>query len=198
MRKLFGSELNLNKKPIFIGAVCVLAVILIFGVLAVYTYAHKDIFPRVSAAGVSLGGLDRDEAISLLEGEAKSRYKDAAVEIKLENIAKRTVSAAELGVAFSASDIADAALKIGHEGGLFARLGAVISTLFAGAETEGAITVDEEALARVMAELSKNDIAAIDASYEVTESELVLHPGEDGKRLNTEELSKTVGIFRGA
>lgn len=192
MVKFFGGSLNFKSKPVIAAVAACAAAVLLLVALAVYTYAHGDIFPGVTGGGISLGGMNREEAVSALDARSKTQYEGAKLEIKLEDIVARTVSAEELGVSLSSGDMADAALAIGHEGGFFSRIGDVISAIFAGREAEGGIAVDESALAKVISELSAHDVAPVDASYELTDKELVLYPKADGKKLDAEGLAKTV------
>ncbi len=192
MGKIFGSKFNFKSKNMLIGGAVLLALVLIFVALTIYTYAHDDIFPRVSASGIKLGGMNREEAIHALESEGATRYKDAKLLVRLETIAEREISADEISVVLSAEDVAEAAIKVGREGGLFSRVGAVISAIFTGKEIENAITVDEEALNRAVASLAEKDIEPHDASYEVTETELILHPKTDGKKLDTAALKEMI------
>ncbi len=192
MKKIFGSGFNLKSKPMLIGGAVVLALVLVFSALAIYTYAHEGIFPRVSAAGVKLGGMSRTEATMELERECAARYEGKELTIRLETIAERTVSASELKVSFPTESIVDAALKVGREGGLFARVGKVFATLVAGERLENTVTLDETALENIVSSLAEHDVEAIDALYEVEEKELVLHPKTDGKKLNREALKETI------
>ncbi len=192
MKKLFGGGFDFKSKPVVAAVAAFVAVVLLFAALTVYTYAHGDIFPRVTAEGVRLGGMNREEAITALDAHSKSRYEGAKLEIKLEDITSRTVSAQELGVSLPAEDIADAALRVGHEGGFFPRIWDVFCTLFAGHETKSEIRLDDAALGKVVAELSAHDIAPTDATYEITDKELVLYPKADGKKLDAEALEKTI------
>ena len=50
--KIFGNGKLSKPTMIIIAAVC--ALVLIFATLTVYTYAYKDIFPGVSASGISI------------------------------------------------------------------------------------------------------------------------------------------------
>lgn len=173
------------------GALAVL--ILLFAVLVVYTYAHADIFPGVSAGGVKLGGMNEQEAIAALDSSCDTRYSEATLTIELEDIVKRDVTAKELGVKLSSEQTAKDALTAGHEGGFFHRLGDVLSIVFGGREIDIAVTTDETAANALMAELAKYDVAPVDASYTIEgENTLVLHPRTDGKKLDTEALMQSI------
>lgn len=190
MTKIFsGGKLP---KWTLIAAGVLAVLLLLFAALTVYTYAHGDIFPGVSAGGVKLGGMNEQEAVAALDSSCDVRYSDAILTIELEDIVKRDVTAKELGVKFSSEQTAKAALAAGHEGGFFHRLGDVLSIIFGGREIDIAVTADETAAGALMAELAKYDVAPVDASYTIEESTLVLHPRTDGKKLDTQTLMQSI------
>lgn len=173
------------------GALAIL--ILLFAVLTVYTYAHGDIFPGVSAGGVKLGGMSEEEAVAALDSSCDVRYSDATLTVELEDIVKRDVTAKELGVKFSSAQTARDAIAAGHEGGFFRRIGDVLSIVFGGREIDIAVIVDETVAGSLMAELAKYDVAPVDASYTIEEEKmLVLHPRTDGKKLDTDALMQSI------
>ena len=191
MTKIFSGGKFPKWALIAAGVLAVL--LLLFAVLTVYTYAHGDIFPGVSAGGVKLGGMSEEEAIAALDGSCDVRYSDAALTVELEDIVKRDVTAKELGVKFSSAQTAKDAIAAGHEGGFFRRIGDVLSIIFGGREIDIAVTVDETAAGELMAELAKYDVAPVDASYTIEEEKtLVLHPRTDGKKLDTEALMQSI------
>lgn len=176
-----------------IGAAAAALVVVLFIALTVFTYAYGDIFPGVSAGGVKLAGMNVEEAATALDDACSTRYADARLTIQLEDIYTREVSASELGVMFSSAETAENALAVGHEGGLFRRVGAVIGAMFAGCEVDISVNTDETAAESLKAELSKYDVAPVDASYTIDEeTTLVLHPRTDGRKLDTDALMKSV------
>ncbi len=190
MTKIFNGGKLPKWALITAGALAVL--LLLFAVLTVYTYAHGDIFPGVSAGGVKLGGMNEQEAVAALDSSCDTRYSEATLTVELEDIVKRDVTAKELGVKLSSEQTAKDALAAGHEGGFFHRLGDVLSIVFGGREIDIAVTTDEAAAGALMAELAKYDVAPVDASYTIEESTLVLHPRTDGKKLDTEALMQSI------
>ncbi len=191
MTKIFSGGKFPKWALIAAGALALL--ILLFAVLTVYTYAHGDIFPGVSAGGVKLSGMNEQEAIAALDSSCDTRYSEATLTVELEDIVKRDVTAKELGVKLSSEQTAKDALTAGHEGGFFRRIGDVLSIIFTGREIDIAVTTDEAAASALMAELAKYDIAPVDASYTIEgENTLVLHPRTDGKKLDTEVLMQNI------
>ncbi len=191
MTKIFSGGKFPKWAVIAAGALALL--ILIFAVLTVYTYAHGSIFPGVSAGGVKLGGLTEQEAVAALDETAKTRYADATLTIELEDIVKRDVTAEELGLYFSSEETAKKAAAIGHEGGFFRRIGDVLGALFGGREADISVHTDAAAAEALMAELTKYDVAPVDASYTIEEeTTLVLHPRTDGKKLDADALMQSI------
>ncbi len=189
--KLFGN--GKLPKGIIIGAISLGVAVALAAALTVFTYANKDIFPGVTVDGISLGGKNLEEATAALTQAGSERYDEATFDIVLEDVAKYTAKGSELGVKFSSAETAENAMKIGHEGGFFARIGDVAGAFFGARDIAPAIEFDELALEDMLAELTKYDIAPVDADYTIeNENTLVLHPKADGKKLNTENLIETV------
>ncbi|MBQ2840956.1 MAG: VanW family protein [Oscillospiraceae bacterium] len=191
MMKIFGSE-KLPKWAVTVAAVLV-CVILLFSFLAIFTYAYGNIFPGVSAGGVKLGGMTYDEAVAALDSACSERYKDAALTVKLEDAYERKITAEELDLRFSSQDTATAALAVGREGGFFGRIFEVLGVVFGGHEAELSVNMNNDSWNAICAELTKFDVAPVDAAYTVEEeTTLVLHPKTDGRRLDTEALMNTI------
>ncbi len=191
MIKLFGN--GKASKWILAAVAAVAAVVVLFFAFAIFTYAYGGIFPGVSAGGVRLGGDSIEEATAALDSVCSERYATASLNIKLEDIYTRKVSASELGLSFSSDDTAKAAYAFGREGGFFGRVFSVIGAMIAGHEVDLSVKMDEAAVAALCADLSKYDVAPVDAAYTIEEdTTLVLHPRTDGKKLDTEALMALV------
>ena len=189
--KLFGN--GKLPKGILIGAIALGAVVAIAAALSIFTYANGDIFPGVTVDGIKLGGKNIEEATAALTQAGSERYDEASFDIVLEDVATYTAKGSELGVRFSSEETAENAMKIGHEGGYFNRVGDVVGAMFGAHDIAPAIEFDEGALEDMLAELTKYDIAPVDAEYTIeNENTLVLHPKADGKKLNTENLIEQV------
>ena len=191
MMKLFSGN-KIPKWAVITAAAAGLVLVLFVG-LIIYTYAHADIFPGVTAAGVKLGGMDAAEATAALDTACSERYADASLTVKLEDLWSREIAASELGLSFSSADTAAKAAAIGHEGGMFKRMGAVLDAMFGGYDVEVSVNMDEAAVESLKEEFAKFDVAPVDADYTIEdETTLVLHPRQDGRKLDTDVLMKTV------
>lgn len=189
--KLFGN--GKAPKGFIIGAAALAVVILLAATLAIFTYAHADIFPGVTVDGIALGGKNLEEATAALESAGNERYASASFDIVLEDVAKYTANGGELGVKFSSAETAAEAMKVGHDGGFFTRIGDVVAAMFGARDLSPQVTFDEYALEDMLAELTKYDVAPIDGEYTIEdETTLVLHPKSDGRKLNTEKLLEDV------
>ena len=191
MIKFFGN--GSAPKWLVATASAVAAVVVLFLALVIFTYANGNIFPGVSAGGVSLSGKTEEEARALLDGVCEERYTDAVINIKIEDLSTVEAKAAELGIKLSSEETAREAYAIGHEGGFFERVGAVLGALFGGGDVPLSVSFSEEAYEDLTERLTKHDIAAVDADYTIEDDKLFLHPRADGKTVDVkkavEELS---------
>ncbi len=180
LQKIKGS------KPAMISLAAVGAIVVLFFALVAYTYAYGDIFPGVKAGNIPLSGHSEAEACELIKASCDEGYKNTEVKIAVENFDEVTIKGSELQITVPAEDIAKSAYAAGHEGGFFTRIGAVLKCIFGGYDVGYAINFGEEAFEDAFLEVSKYDVAPIDAEYTIEDETLILHPRHDGKTVNKE------------
>ncbi len=190
MSKLFGGK-KIPKWAIITG-IATSTVLVLTLVLTAYTYSKSTVFSGISAGGVDLGGMTEQEAVKALDKECQSRFADAGLTVKVDDVSEVTVKASELGVKFSSADTAKKAFAIGREGGYFSRIFTVLGTVFTDTEMEVSMSFDEEILNQILAELAEKDIAPTDAAYTVEGEKLILHPKSDGLAIDKEKAGEAI------
>lgn len=173
-------------RPALISLAAVGIIIVLFIALTVYTYSYGSIFPGVKAGKLSLSGKGEAEACEILKASYEEGYKNAEVKVAVESFDEVTIKGSELEITVLAEDIAKRAYAVGRDGGFFARIGQVFRCFFGGYDVGHAITFGEDAFEDAFLEVSKYDIAPIDAEYTIEDETLILHPRHDGKTVNKE------------
>ena len=173
-------------RPAMISLAAVGVVIVLFLALIVYTYAYGGIFPGVKAGHLPLSGYSEAEAAEFIRTSCDEGYKKAELKAAVEDFDEVIIKGSELDITVPAEDIAKNAYAAGHEGGFFTRIGAVLKAMFGGYDVGCAINFGEDAFEEVFLEVSKYDVAPVDAEYTIEEETLILHPRHDGNTINKE------------
>ncbi len=184
--KLFGG--GKISKPVKITLAAVCALVLIFAAFTVYAYTYKNIFPGVSAAGISLSGMTTEEAMHALDDACPEKYNGKEIEVAIEDFETITVSADELMLSFASDTIAEKAYAVGHEGNFFERVFGVMKACIGAADVGVSVEADEEACAALSEKIAKYDINPVDAAYTIEDETLILHPRSDGKKVDSKEF----------
>ncbi|MBE6915571.1 MAG: hypothetical protein E7471_02950 [Ruminococcaceae bacterium] len=180
MNKLFEA---LKTKKWLVGVfAAVLAVVVVFGALAIYTAAHTDIFPRVSIDGLSLGGMNRQEAISAM-AVLDEEYGAAKFSVTAADVAT-SISGVDLGVQLDKEALADAALGYGHNGSFWNRMMSTAKTLLIGRELEPTVKLDQELLDVIISKIAEVNVEPQDASFSIEGDKMTLTPPVDGSHFD--------------
>lgn len=180
MNKLFEA---LKTKKWLMGVLAAVgAAVLLFGALAIYTVANRDILPRVKVDGLSLGGMNREEAmealITLDEGYNAGKFWVTAADVSTP------VSCWELGVQLDKEALANAALQYGHTGSFWQRLLSTAKTLVVGRNLDPAVKLDEELLEIIIAKIAEVNVEPQDASFKIDGDKMILTPPIDGSHFD--------------
>lgn len=163
-----------------------LFVFLLFAWVLGYQIAYAGrIFPGVSVAGVDLSGLPPAEAAARLQqtltfplnGRILLRDRDQAW----------LASPVELGLVLDTQASAQAAYRIGREGGLLRRLDAQWRARQGRVLLPPALIFDQRLAYAALQRLAQAiDRPAIEAHLEIHGTEVIAHPGQIGRRLDLE------------
>ncbi|HVX30888.1 MAG TPA: peptidoglycan binding domain-containing protein, partial [Nitrolancea sp.] len=163
--------------------------------LLVYGWTHDDtIFNGVTAAGVDLGGLNRQQAIEKISAQIE---REAPREITLTDGKQQwTVPASSIDLTFDANKTADESLQIGHAGSLWTRSNQWLRTFVSGEDVPVAFTFNEQAAVDAIRDVAPSVIyAPQDAKYVFSSgNELTIDPAKDGLAIN---VDNTLNQIRG-
>lgn len=166
---------------VLLGIGVVLALYLL-AVLSVRMYSKGKILPGVSARGVYIGGLTRDEAIQKLNSKT-SEYLSGTVNYFVDGQVK-TLSPTDIGVGFDNSAIVNEAYAIGRSGNLIADIATQTALPFS---DEGLmqVNIDQQKYSQAMVELN-SQIAqgSQNASYLIDGSAINVQPEKSGRYLD--------------
>ena len=161
--------------------------------LCAWVGASGTILPRVSAAGVGLGGLTQAQATERLNTGVAERYADASVNLTYSG---QTAVFTGALVEADAEGAAQSAWNYGRTGGFLTRGGYLLSTLITGHEVEAPLRYSETGRAQVDQMLE--DISQAvggdleETTWEIQGDHLVFHMGSPGTGVDQAALRQTV------
>ena len=186
--------------PAIAVAVIVLAVLLIPCCLAA---ASHTIYPRTSVAGISVGGLDCDEASALLREQLPGAYETQTLPITVDrsaaagegedNSAAYELSLRDLHITADADAAAQAAYDAGRSGNFFTEGVAYAKSVLFGRSIAPELTIDraaaEEAIAAIAAQA---DVPTTECSYRLDGDTLYVTKPKSGYVLDRQALLQSV------
>lgn len=181
-------------KAVWIAAAAAVALtaVAVAGVCA-HANSYEDIFPGVSAAGVSLGGMDREEAKSALEEALPSYFEKTAVQIGLDGTKLAEYSLSQLGVRPLVDEMVESAYGVGRAGTWAGKSVSFIKGCLGGrtdiplsAQSSG----DAGFVAREIA--AQVETAPVNESYELTREGLYITKHLDGRSVDSAALTARI------
>ncbi|MFM7146948.1 MAG: peptidoglycan binding domain-containing protein, partial [Actinomycetales bacterium] len=168
-------------KALLIAAGVVVAALVIGGGLLLLA-AGDGVRPGATVAGVSIGGMSRDEAITTLEETlGKTAAEPIAVQVEDQEF---DVDPATAGLAF------DAAATVDQAGSRDSNPFALISSLLQATEVAPVVTVDQAALdAQLDSVALAVDVPAQEPTVDIQDGEIVTKPGSSGRALDRQALA---------
>ena len=186
MMKLFGD--GANKKLIMGVLIGVIALVVLFSALVIFTYANDSIFPGVSAGRIPLSGMTEEEARAAIDDFANRNFSDVKINVNIEDFGTVIADGKYLEVKLGSEEAAREAFAIGHEGSFGKRISDVVAALFGARKVPLTVAIEEDIKDELFADVSKYDILPVDGSYTIEEDKLILHPRSDGKTVDKEEF----------
>lgn len=166
---------------VLLGIGIVLALYLL-AVLAVRVYSKNKILPGVSARGVYIGGLTKEQAVEKLNSKT-FEYLSGEINYFVDG-QTASLSPAAIGVRFDNAAIANEAYMIGRSGNLVADIITQTALPFSD-EQLMQVNIDQQKYSQAMVELN-NQIAqgSQNASYLLGGSNIIVQPEKSGRLLD--------------
>ncbi len=194
-----ASPINHAKKRVFTplrivllsGIAFLLIVIIVCSVIAL---TYNRVYPNISAFGVSLGGLSREEAAAALSEELLSAYSEASVTLSLDG-QELIISALEAGVSLSSEKTAEATFSAGRQGNIFSRLSFAVSSLFTerSIEEDSDFSIDRQAILTIVRTLMEQvSKSPVEYTWSIGESSIEINGGIPGTRCDAEAMADAI------
>ena len=179
-------EKKRNGKKVALAAVLVVVLALGAGYTGLCAAAGGgSLLPNTRIAGVDVGGMGREAAVSALESALPQLLSGSSAQFTCDG-RTYTVTGGDPTVSADASAAVDAAME-SQSGGFFARGWRVLSALLGGERLSLPVTITgtPEAVAQAVEECADPEAQT---TWEVTDTELVLHKGVTGRTIDTAAL----------
>ena len=182
---------KLNKNTLIAAAVAI--AIVFVGIIGYISSINKKvaaweskIYPGIQVYGVNIGGLNKEEAIKLLEEKLPNLIMDKKLKVVVGDKSLE-LSYDALNPSYDFETIVDEAIAYGKDKGIFTKNSLVKGNK--SIELNAEIKYDEEALSvfenKVLNEI---DVAPKNASISINSGNISIIPEESGKTIDKEEL----------
>jgi len=177
------------KWPLYVGVGVVVGIL----VLAIFEAAMTTgrIHPGVSVSGVEIGGMIPEKAAATLAKELPAKASEAVT----VSYGSETWSVApeEIGLSFNFEKVADDAMGVGREGGVFSALGGRMKAWFGGVDLPADPSADEAKMRETLETVAAGiDVAPEDASVSIDGTQATVVPGKDGLALDRDKTARLV------
>lgn len=169
----------------------VLVVLLAGGALG-YTYGYGGVHFGMQAGAVKVGGMSLAEAEKAIDKAAPGLLDGEAITLTIYDT-EYTIDIASVTTGLDSEQSAKDAYAYTHEGGLATRVGHTLGALFGRGEAPLSVSVDEDALAARLDEISAEALTEpVDPSWKVEGDMLVIDTGKPGVKFDRDAVSKEV------
>jgi vancomycin resistance protein YoaR len=189
----------LVRLPMLLLLAVMLLVITLFGLLAGFqTHYRERIMPGVSAFGVDLGGMTRQQAQTALAN--RFVYDQQAVFTFRDGDQYWQVTAGELGVRFDVAQTVESAFSLTRGSGVFSSLANQGMTWLNGAAVAPTVVYDESIAAQKLAEIAAEiNQPAREGVFQITGADVNAAPGQIGRTVDIPatltELSRVIATL---
>ncbi len=180
------------KTPVakIIIAVLALAVVLA-GSYGVFIVPHGTVARGVSAGGIKLGGMTKDEALAALSENVKE--ENVQITVCTASGAERSFSASDTELVRDAEKTVDTVYQIGRDGSFFENMGTLLSLLFSPEDFGYEYSVNEEKLGGILFELGASEIGEMKKYIlEFGEGTVTVSKGTAGQ---SRDVSEEISVF---
>lgn len=182
---------KMNKKTLVSGGILILVVLVgiisyIFSVNKKVTTWKDKIYPGINVYGINIGGLSKEEAISLLNEDLSKIIMDKKLKVVVED-KEIELTYESLNPTYNIEEIAEEALAYGKDKGIFAKNSLINGNKEINIDAD--IEYNEEALVNFEDTVVKEvSIEGKNASISINSGNISITPEESGKTIDKEEL----------
>ena len=183
-----------RQKTIKIAVITVVVIIVLLIALtafAIPTMFSNKIISGVSIGGINVSGLDKAQAVKLIEEKVTTRQKEI-VKLKYGEYEKE-LPMEQLEVTANIEKAVDEALSKGRAENIFSNNFAVIASKFRKQDIGLEINYNEEELEKILTEIGAEIPGRVqDYTYNIEENELIITKGKDGIELDVDKMKNDI------
>lgn len=183
-----------RQKTIKIAGITVVLIIVLLIALtafAIPTMFSNKIISGVSIGGINVSGLDKAQAVKLIEEKVTPRQKEI-VKLKYGEYEKE-LPMEQLEVTVNIEKAVDEALSKGRAENIFSNNFAVIASKFRKQDIGLEINYNEEELEKILTEIGAEIPGRVqDYTYNIEEDELIITKGKDGIELDVDKMKNDI------
>lgn len=183
---------GINKKLIITLVAVAAAIIVAVIALSVYAFSYDKAFAGVTVGGQKVAGMTQAEIEEVMSARGTQEYDAVEFDIKVdENVTH--VTANDFKAERDSAAAAQAAMNVGREGSVLKRMWTVFTCLLTKHDVALSALLDDEAINAVVTKIAQqNNVAAVDAAYQVDGAKMTITPPVDGLAVDEEALREQI------
>ncbi len=180
-----------NSKKIIVGIAIILILIIISVVFSILNMGNDKIYKNIYIQGINVSGLTQKDAEETLKKLYREKYING-IKLKQGDF-EITISYEQLGVEENISKVSGEAYLIGRKGNILINNYAILFRNFSKKDLKIDFNINDNSL-----ELAINDVenklpnVAIEGTYEIDGSNLIISKGKEGVIIRKEELKEEI------
>ncbi len=191
-KKKDESKAGMNKKLVISVSAAAVVIIAVIIALSVYAFSYDKAFAGVTVGGQPVSGMTQAEIEELMKARGTEEYGAVEFDIKVDDNLTH-VTATDLKAERNAAAAAQAAMNVGREGSIPARMWTVFASLLAKRDVPLSAMLDEDAINAVIAKVeAQNNVAPVDATYKIDGAKMTITPPVDGLAVDDKALREQI------
>lgn len=191
---LYNSANTTDKKKVVVFVLCVLVciVVCVSTLFAAINIKNTNIYNNVFISNIDVSGKSKEEAKKLIQEETM-KYEDKKITLKL-NESEYDIFLNELGFKVTnESEAIDEAYKYGRSETFIKNNYVILFSNFRNKEIELSYALDETAFNELVSKIANvNATVVSDDTYEMSGDSIVITKGQDGLKIDSEALEKSI------
>lgn len=175
-----------------VAAVLAVLVVLLAGSACAYTYGYSGIHYGMKAGALKVGGMSLESAQKIIDKAGPDMLDGEAITLSIYNT-EYTVDIASVTTGLDSEKSAQEAYNYTHTGNILTRLGHTLGALAGQGEAPLSVSVDEDALAERLDEISEEALTQpVQPSWKAEDNKLIIDTGKPGVDFDRDAVSEEV------
>jgi len=165
-------------------------IIILLSIIICYNIFYKKIFANIYISGINVSSLTKEEAISKINSEMKSKLEKEITVIYDDK--EKKIKPIDLGGVYNTEQVVEEAYRIGRGGNIFENNVNMVKTFFADTNMDLEFDYEEEKLNQFITDINSQFSSLVQSSYEILEDKVIIKKGTSGIEIKGDVLKEKI------